>query len=84
MFYDFREGQPIAVSIFEKAIKDDKLSHAYLIDVNNYSRAFDLVLSFVKSIICSDLSDNDEISNICNRIDDGNYTELKIIESDGN
>lgn len=84
MLDDFRDGQPIAVSIFEKAIKDDKLSHAYLIDVNNYSRAFDLVLSFVKSIICSDLSDNDEISNICKRIDDGNYTELKIIESDGN
>lgn len=84
MFDFYRNGQPVAVSIFEKAIKEDKLSHAYLIDTNNYSLAFDFVLSFVKEIIGLNIKDKNEREAVFLRIDEGNYTELKIIEADGN
>lgn len=79
----YRDGQPVAVSIFENAINNDKLSHAYLIDVNNYSKAFDLILCFVKEIVCINLNE-DEKRDLCARIDNGNYTELKVIEPEGN
>ena len=84
MFDIYRDEQPIAVSIFEKALKEDKLSHAYLIDTNNYSLAYDLILCFVKEIFCIDIRDDIERKNIFSRIDNGNYTELEIIEADGN
>ena len=64
-------------------VKNDKVSHAYLIEENDNPNAFKIVLEFVKTIICGceNLSLEDE--NICKRIDDGNYPELKIIEPDG-
>lgn len=83
MLDDYSNGQSLAVSIFQNAINDNKLSHAYLIDVNNCSYAYDFILSFVKSIVCSDLNDHEK-ADVCKRIDNGNYTELKIIEADGN
>lgn len=64
-------------------VRNDKISHAYLIEENDNPEAFKIVLEFVKAIICGcgELSIDDE--NICKRIDDGNYPELKIIEPDG-
>jgi len=86
MFEEFKKGQPVAVSIFEKAILEDKISHAYLIDINNYEKAYELIITFVKSIVCKNKHSSIEESkdcHICKRIDDGNYLELKIIEPDG-
>ena len=80
----YLDDQPIAVNIFKKAIEDNKISHAYLIDTNNYSKSFLLVLDFIKSILCSSnfINDSSKLS-ICHQIDNGNYLELKIIEPDG-
>ena len=58
------------------------ISHAYLIDENNNSLAFDMVISLVKKIFCLDSSEEKK-DIICKRIDDNNYPELKIIEPDG-
>ena len=62
-------------------VENNCITHAYLIDENNYSESFDFVLSFVKTLFCGD----DELENkyLCKRIDDGNYSELKIISADG-
>lgn len=84
LFDLYRDGQPIAVSIFENAIKENKISHAYLIDTNYYSKSLEFILDFIKQIIRLDIGNLEEFNNICCRIDNGNYTELKIIESDGN
>lgn len=83
MLDEYKDGQPIAVSILENAIEENKLSHAYLIDINNYSKAYEFVLSFIKSVVCFNVDNEKEVENICRRIDDGNYTEIKIIEPDG-
>ena len=86
MLDNFKKDQFIPYTIITNAIKNNKLSHAYLIDGNNYEYAFDFVMSFVKTIVCEDnftnSSDKCSLCNICMRIDDGNYPEVKIIESD--
>lgn len=84
MLNDYLDIQPVAVRIFKKAIEENKISHAYLIDTNNYSKSFELILSFVKMILCPNnhLHNSDECS-ICHQIDSGNYLELKVIEPEG-
>ncbi len=82
MLDKYKNEQSIFYNVMSNAIFNDKISHAYLIDANNNTSAFDIVMSFVKEIICHD--DNYLNSeNICKRIDDGNYLDVKIIESDG-
>ncbi len=83
MLEDFKETQSVPYLILSNALNINKLSHAYLIDCNNYDRSYDFVLAFVKSIVCDGKKKCDEC-NLCKRIDDGNYLELKIIESDSN
>ena len=85
MFDDFKDGQFVSYSLLCNSVRNNKLSHAYLIDGNNNEYAFDFVMAFVKMIICDKHYSNfDKCANCnkCNRIDDGNYTEVKIIESD--
>lgn len=74
----------IAKKKFYKLINNivnfNKLSHAYLIEVDNYDSDFSCVIDFVKLILCGKNKDND----ISNLIDTGNYPDLKIIEPEGN
>lgn len=83
LFELYKDGQPVAVSIFENAIVDNKLSHAYLIDTNHYSKSLEFVLAFVKQVVLSEIKNLDEYESICHRIDNGNYSELNIIEAEG-
>lgn len=86
MFDDFRESQYIAYSLLVNSIRNNKLTHAYLIDANNNDNAFDFVLSFVKTILCDNHYSNfNNCGNCsqCKRIDNGNYTEIKIIKPEG-
>ena len=85
MLDDFKDSQFVAYSLFNNAINSDKLSHAYLIDTNYFDGAFDFVLAFVKSILCKFHYTNFNSCldcNICQRIQNNNYPELKIIETD--
>lgn len=79
---DDYEKQKNVCDIMFNEIKNGHVSHAYLIDENNNSKSFDMVISFVKEILCLNKS-NEEREILCKRIDDGNYPELKIIEPDG-
>lgn len=85
MLDQFKMTQPVAYSLLKNSILSGKLSHAYLINVNNYDEAYDFILSFVKMIVCNNHYSNVEscgVCNICQRIDDGNYPELKVIQPD--
>lgn len=66
--------------LINNIVSFNKLSHAYMIEVDNYEEDFNCVLDFVKLIITSG-SNN---ANIENLVDSGNYPDLKIIEPDGN
>lgn len=86
MFDDFINSQDIAYSILKNSIDSNKLSHAYLIDANGSSDAKKFVMSFVKVIFCKDNYTNFKSCgecNKCNRIDNNNFSEIKIIEPDG-
>ena len=79
----YKDGQPVVYSMLMNAINNGKLSHAYIFDSNGNSDVFDIVLSFVKMILCKDIDDENAKSVICKRVDDGNYLDVKVIEPDG-
>jgi len=72
----------ISNKILLNSIKTKKLSHAYLFEIDDLDS--EIVFSFIKKIICPNkYSENCQKCNICNRIDSGNYADLKIIKPDG-
>lgn len=85
MFDDFKDSQFVAYTLLKNAVDNNKLSHAYLIDGNDNEDAFDFVMAFVKMVVCNNSYSNNSYCDkctICKRIDDGNYTEVKIVEND--
>lgn len=75
--------QEVAYQVLVNSIKRGKLSHAYLINSNNFDGCYDFALSFIKTILCNEKYTNRDMCNSCNmcdRIDNGSYMELKIIE----
>lgn len=62
--------------IINSIVNNNKISHAYMIEIDSYDDDFICILDFVKMI----LGNNDDINNL---IDIGNYPDLKIIEPDG-
>lgn len=86
MLDKFLETQFVASSLLKNAIHNNKLSHAYLFDANDFEEANDFILAFVCSIFCENHYTSNSFSkcascNICNRIKNNNYPELKIIET---
>ena len=82
MLDDYRDKQTMAYNIMMNEIKNNCLSHAYLIDENNYVKAYDMVMAFVSTILTDGLDDL-ERQTLVRRIYENNYPELKIIEPDG-
>lgn len=85
MIKDFEFEQPFAYELVKKSIKNDSISHAYLINSNGYLYVYDFVMDMVKSFICPNHYNEDDCDNcvLCKRISDENYPELKIIGADG-
>lgn len=82
MLDKYKDEQPILYNLLTNAIKNDKLSHAYLFETNNNPNSLDIIYSFVKEIMCPRNTTCDKCS-ICSRIDNGNYLELKVINPNG-
>lgn len=82
---DFSVEQKLAYNIIKNSIKNKNVSHAYLVNTNNYSFAWDFVVEMVKSFLCSNyyLKDKHSDCDLCRRIENDNYPEFKIIDSDG-
>ncbi len=76
------------VGVIENIISFNKLSHAYIIEVNDYDSDYLLVKAFVKLILCKNnvkkVSDlNCDKCEICRLVDDGNYPDVLVVEPDG-
>lgn len=76
------------LSVIDKIVDSNKISHAYIIQLKNYDDDFVLVKSFIKAILCREKRKISEFSNcclcnICSLIDNDNYPDLCIIEPDG-
>ena len=86
MLSEYKDKQSLAYNLFVNDIQNNCVTHAYLIDENNYVDSYGMVISFVKAILCDnkylDSTKCNECS-LCKRIDDGNYPEVKVISADG-
>lgn len=84
MLEEYKTYEPIIYRQMKNALKNN-LTHAYLFDMNNNIYAEEMILAFVKSILCKEHVDIDEYNNCskCMRINEGNYQELKKIVPDG-
>ena len=86
MLDDFKVNQKVVYQMLKNAGAKRQFSHAYLIDANHYPRKLEFAMALAKFILCENhYSNSDNCVNCtqCKRIDDGNFTELKIIEPDG-
>ena len=86
MLDEFKIEQSIIYKTLVNSVKNNKCSHAYLIDANGYSKSLDLSIAFAKSILCPNNYTNCEKCNKCNQcknIDNREFIEFKIIEADG-
>jgi len=87
MFDDYKDSQSVVYEMIKNSVLMQKISHAYLIDSNNYSDVDNFIKAFVKLLICpynySNICDDCMNCLKCKRIDNGNYTEVRYIYPDG-
>lgn len=84
MLDDIKKQQLNVCKQIERILNSNTVSHAYLIDTNNYQYKNEIVLEFVKSLLCKDHTFLKEChSSICERIEKNMYSEFKMIEPDG-
>ena len=86
MLDDFILEQQIVYKTLINSVKNNKVSHAYLIETNGYSKSLDLAKAFAKYLLCpNSYSNNKKCSNCyqCENIDKNEFIELKIINPDG-
>jgi len=72
------------INYIDSIVSNNRVSHAYLVEVNNYDSDISFVYDFIKMILCnisySELSTSD--NPIIHLIDDGNYPDICVISSD--
>lgn len=73
------------IDYINKIIENNKVSHAYLIEINDYDTDKEYIFSFIKMILCDIPYEKleKENNNIINLIDDDNYPDIKVIEPEG-
>lgn len=74
------------ISYIDSIIRNDKISHAYLVEVDNYESDMKYIYDFIKMILCNISYDELSFSDnkIINLIDAGNYPDLFRVSSDSN
>ena len=82
MFSDFSSVQAIAYRILMNGVKNNKCSHAYLINTNGYNKGFDFAKAFAKVLLCPNGSDECGCS-VCVSVDNDVCPDLKVINCDG-
>ena len=73
------------IDYINKIIENNKVSHAYLIEINDYDIDKKYIFDFIKMILCNisyEKLEKDN-NNIINLIDNNDYPDIKIIEPEG-
>ena len=72
------------IRYIDSIIANHRISHAYLVEVNNYDQDIAFIYDFIKMILCDcsyeDMKKSD--NPIIHQIDDGNYPDITVISSD--
>ena len=85
MRFEIDEDNRILVQRLERVVRDDRVSHAYILEGDHRidKRAF--TESFVKGILCpKHLGENCGECSICDKVDHGNCEDLFYVAADGN
>ncbi len=86
MLDEYQIEQPIIYQIIKNAAHKDTVTHAYLIELNGYSKGLDFAYAFAKFLLCPHHYSNFLNCNGCHQcetIDDGNFLEIKVISPEG-
>lgn len=86
MLSEYYIDNNIACEILYRQLKKSNISHAYIIETNNYYKGYEFALSFAKALLCPQKYVDNKLCGDCTQckqIDDNNNTELEIIEPDG-
>lgn len=82
MLSEYEIDQKIVCGILNNAIKDNRYSHAYLFELNDYEKSDKFILNFVKGIICN--KNNSFNLEDASKIDSNNHPDFIVIEPFGN
>lgn len=80
------DSQSVIYKILKNSLTKDQLSHAYLFESNGNGQAFDMAVSFAKTIFCPyKYTNSNKCVNCtqCLKIDKNEFSEFTIIEPDG-
>ena len=78
----FKDKQSLFVEEISNSIKNNKITHAYLIETNDYPESNELILEFVKELFRIYMDEN-EFSKIDNLIENNTFSDFIVIEPDG-
>lgn len=72
------------INYINHVVLNNKISHAYLIEVDNYDEDIKYIFDFIKMILlnCKYEDLNNNKNNIINQIDTNNYPDIRIISTD--
>lgn len=77
MLEKYMDEQRVATTLLKKSIQNNKIVQAYLFYSDDIDYIYKYAKNFSKEIITKDLDTKD---NICKKIDEDIYSELKIVE----
>ena len=83
MLEKYLDNQEIVTKLLLNSIETNKLSQAYLFVCDDIEYIYKYAKEFIKEIIKTSNLDENKLNNIYNRIDNNEYTELKIVEPSG-
>lgn len=84
MLEKYIKEQEIVTNLLIRSINEDRLVQAYLFCCDDVEYAYEYAKEFVKDIISSSKMKEEILNNIYKRIDNNEYTELKVVETSGN
>ena len=76
--------QEITTKLLLKSLEENRISQAYLFVCDDIEYIYNYAKEFTKEIIKKSNLDENTLNNIYLRIDNNEYTELKIVEPSGN
>lgn len=82
MLEKYKSDQPLVYKTIISINENKNNNHAFLFNVNDVHNFKDIIINFVKSILCPKHGECGGCS-VCNRIDNNNFPELIILETNG-
>ena len=71
------------INYIDNVISNNKISHAYLIEVDNYEEDLKYIYDFIKMILLNcEYEKIDNNNNVIQQIDSNNYPDIRVISTD--